>query len=193
MSGAPPGGYAGVVSDLLQGSTCVACSASLATAGVVYLVAVTVLLGVPLFLRIRRELAFVSMQGVRQKAVNAAADVLFRELVSVELEKLSQREPSEQPEGVMGLSEVHSLARRFTAASQRRIEEARFLMAEETRLRAEAEEKAGQLLEAVSEETRALAKAYELRQEQLLRWGEDTVGTQPWYRSTVPEDRGGRR
>lgn len=180
------------MTELLQGSQCAACQGVPGSLGLLFLVGVAAALGLPLLFRLRTQLAFASMEGERERALQAAEDVLFRELVSQELQRLEGPAPEQPPEGLVGLSEVRDLARRFTDASRRRIEEARFLMAEEGRIRAEARQKAEELLAAVEEETLALAKAYELREEQLLRWGEKGAGTQGWEAAQAV-GRGGRR
>lgn len=145
------------------------------------LLALAALLGLPLLGRIRGALRRETYPLQREQAVESAAEVLFRELVAAELAGLQVEEVEEtQRERALdlsALSEANSLSRRFSPDGQRRIREARFLMAEEVRLRGEAREKAEGLLLAVEEESRTLRKAYELREQQLLGWAESTGRT----------------
>lgn len=170
------------MAELLGGSLCLVCARSVGPSGVLALLALAALLGLPLLGRIRGALRRETYPLQREQAVESAAEVLFRELVAAELAGLQVEEELEETQreralDLSALSEANSLSRRFSPDGQRRIREARFLMAEEVRLRGEAREKAESLLLAVEEESRTLRKAYELREQQLLGWAESTGRT----------------
>lgn len=151
----------------LQGSLCLTCLAPITSVELAGLAGLLAGLGLPTLAWLRSRLARASPDAERRQALTAAAEVLFRELVAMELDRLHAGEGDGDVPRLVGLSETSRLARGFSPEGRRRMAEARFLMAEEVRLREEAAHKAQALLEALRLESQALAKAYALAEEPL--------------------------